>query len=370
MNRVLMSAVVAIVFGCGGSPYLPEVSQEGFHVVVATDPGLNLCAGSLAQMDEFMVRISKELSVSPVTGSKRVEFNWLDAADFASRAPCEAAFSACTRSSRVYSELAPFNHELVHAVSFAVGYPPPFFVEGLAVAYQGLRDDDQSLGPLSLEYDVRSLLEMTGVELSSVPDGYERAGAFTAFLISSFGMQEYMSAYSAMSHQAKLDDIDAVFRRVFEMDLEQAIVAFESSFSPFCGQAEFDAKLIECAAPEIAWDGKSFEQHRSLACDQDDAVGPFRGDTVVVLQTLRVSESGTYELVVVGDSAAGVFSGITLHYCGGCIPLGRFRAGVGGSPQILPLQAGLYSLRLHGSAVEQTGIGLRLRRVTQSPTGS
>lgn len=355
---------VALSFGCNDSS-LPSITQEGVHVVVAADPGLDLCSASLMQMDEFVLRISKEFSVEPPSlDTRRLVLNWLVPEDFALRSSCNEAFSACARRpGTVYSKSAPFNHELVHAVAFNVGYPPSFFAEGLAVAYQGLGDQLGSVALSSFDYDVRPLIEMSGADLLLTPGGYPVAGGFTSFLIARFGIVSYLQMYASLGRQSGADEVDVVFQDEFDVSLEQAILDFEASSILLCGQAEYDAKLIECNAPELLWDGNLLEFHRSLSCDQDDSVGPFSDGTVVVSQTLSVVEDAAYELRVFGDSDPDVFSGVSLQYCGGCVLWSEYHAGVDNPPVIVQLRAGVYSIRLHGSASDTASIGLRLRRV-------
>lgn len=125
MKEKILWTVMTFQFGCGDSSSLPEITDEGIHIVVAADPELDLCAGSLAQMDEFVVRVAREFSIAPPEGSERLQFYWLASTDFFSRTPCDESFTACARRpGTVYSKAAPFNHELVHAVAYAFGHPP------------------------------------------------------------------------------------------------------------------------------------------------------------------------------------------------------------------------------------------------------
>lgn len=363
MSKLFLPLSLALSIGCGESS-LPKVSHEGRRFVVAADPALVPCSGSLERMDDFVERIAKEFSV-PLSDNSfgPIRFFWLDTDGFHSRAPCDDAFLACTRPpDTVYSTVFPSFHEIVHAVALQLGHPPSFFAEGLAVAYQGLGDDIQSLGPVSLDYDVREFAGMTGVELSLEPGAYDAAGAFTSFLVSHFGLQSYLQVYAGLDRGATMGDIDLMFLEAFAVDFEGAVAAFEDSFVPFCARADHDSKLIECGAQEIAWDGSSLAVHKTISCSDQAAIGPFHGDSVVVMGTVNISEAGLYQLKTVGDPVSKGFSGVTLHFCGPCVPLSSVRLGVGEPPRVVQLQAGRYSLRLHGSAAEETSLGVLLSR--------
>jgi len=365
MNHRIFSGAVCLLLSCN-EPHLPDITQEGAHIIVSSDPGLLLCGGSLGQMDEFISLLSHEFSTDPPVLSDRIDFNWLVSEDFSSRTSCNEAFVACARRPHtVYSKYAPANHELVHAVAFAIGHPPSFFAEGLATAYQGLGGGIQSFDLASFDQDVRPLLEMSGVDLSNTPGGYELAGGFTAFLITRFGIRAYLQVYAEMDREAEADVIDGLFLENFGVGLEASVSGFEASTIFSYGQAEFDAKLVECGAPGILWDGVLVEQHRSIACDQEDVVGPSGGGTAVVFQTIDIDKDDLYELRVVGDPTDGTFSGVSMQCCGGCISQINRLVSVEDPARLIQLEAGRYSFRLHGSALGETSVGFRLRRVEE-----
>src|SRR5690606_7588570 len=119
--------------------------------------------------------------------------------------------------------------------------------------------------------------------------GYSVAGAFTAFLIRAHGIERFLRVYAALGQFARRGAIDREFRTVFGVSPEQSIAEFNAA-ARGCVEIEFNAKLVECAAPALSWDGVSLVHHRTLGCDQVDTIGPFSDDSVIVLHTLEITE--------------------------------------------------------------------------------
>lgn len=357
MSRVFISSCLAaaLEIACGLQD-LPDVTVEGVHVRLAADPGLELCAGSLTHMDAFVARVSAEFGVQPPTGDERFVFYWLDDEGFYERSDCTEGHPGCERKGVIYSMSAPLDHEFVHMTSHAFQHGPPFFNEGLAVAYGGLGSVRQA--PTVLASDVRRSLY---AERSHFVD-YDVAGVFTSFLIARHGIDKYLVAYEALPREPSTVAIDKAFREVFGVSLDQSIDDFEAAYKP-CTKAENDAKLLECTAPELTWDGSVLTHVRRLACDQEDAVGPYSGDAVVVLQTVVVPTAGFYEVKVISDAPEGAEergNAISLVPCGGC---GTGSSAVVQDAAVVLLAAGRHSLRFHGSSRVSTSVGIRMEPV-------
>jgi len=115
------------------------------------------------------------------------------------------------------------------------------------------------------------------------------------------------------------------------------------------------AMLLECEAPEIAWDGREIAEFRDFGCEQEDVIGPYGSDgngAMLVMRTIAVPADGVYEVQVFGDGMS-----LALVDCGGCGVRTKL-----GSTGVLELTAGLYSLRLIGS-VDAYEVGWAIRRV-------
>ncbi|MDC0721994.1 hypothetical protein [Nannocystis bainbridge] len=341
---------------------LGDASLEGKHVVVDAATGQPLCGGSLAFMDEFVERVSNEFSISAPVGEERILFYWLDSQDFTDRSECGARLVGCARGNETFSRTAPHNHELVHNLTFALGSPPVFFAEGLAVVYQGLDGRPYSnVGDSSA--DVREALTATNAELVEY-DLYPLAGKFTAFLISRHGIEAFLRLYTSLDAGAGELELDVGFRQQFGTSLDDSIAEFEAG--PSCAHEAYDAKLMECNAPTLAWDGRALQMTRTLSCEDLDAIGPFAGDSTLVLHTIDIGEGGLYELRVLGeedDVPSGMTHIVSMYACDNPCLLRQLVAGAIDVPQIGWLDPGRYSLRLHGPANASTIIGFQLLRV-------
>lgn len=356
----LFSPLIIITITTVACDSLPDITDSGIHVVVAADPGLELCAGSLAHMDEFVARLSSHVSLAPPTGDDRFRFTWLDRVDFHDRSGCTKGSSGCAGGDHTRTMLAPHDHELAHNVSFALGLPPPLFVEGFAVAFEGLAAGYEADSASGSHIDIRELLHLSARNLLGLPGGYPAAGAFTAHLIERHGLEDYLRAYSELNWFHSRDAVDRVFRDVLGVSFEQSVLDFEATRDR-CRHSAYDAKLLECSAPALEWKGDLLIEHRSLACDQDDAIGPFGGGQIVVLHTVEIAEAGAYTLVALGD---GPGNAVSLRPCGGCDADDGYTVSAGSLSRTLTLAAGRHSLRLHGPAGGRTSVGFRLERVS------
>lgn len=353
---------------------LPDVTAVGMHVEVAADPGLTLCDGTLAHMDAFVARLSDELSLPAPVGADRFRLYWLEDAEFHRRTVCNELSSACAQGAESFTRELPVNHELIHNVTSSLGDPRPVFTEGLAVALEGL---GAALAVPSYgippgenlpDLDLRDLMtEPTSVRLLEL-GAYPLAGAFVAFLIRNHGLDAFGHVYASLGYHASLTQIDRVFRDELGVSLDDSIDDFDAT-ARGCIHNGYDAKLIECAAPELAWSRDVLVHHRSLDCDQDDVVGPYSGDSAVVFFTLEIPEAGGYELRVLGEPAAlgeGVQSAVSLMPCTPCSGLEQ-TAYAGLPPPTSWFEPGRYSVRFRGPASTPTSIGLRLARVPDFP---
>jgi hypothetical protein len=344
---------------------LPDVTQVGAHVEIAADRPAEVCGGTLAHMDDFVARLAAELSRPAPTGRDRLRFYWLEADGFHARSGCPETATACSRGAESFARTIPLDHELVHGVAHPLGVPLPLFAEGLAVAYEGLRDsvalaDDGAPSEALPDLDVRELLTArTGTELFR-GGGYQVAGAFTSFLIARHGIAAYLRAYARIDRRDDRQDVDRVFREVLGASFEQSAAEFEDAAGE-CGPAAWHAKLAECGAPELEWRDGSAVLYRGLDCSQADVVGPFGGE-VVAFHTLTIEVAGDYELRVLGDVEAGRQSAaneVSLTACGGC-GLAELVIRVGDGPVRQALARGRYAVRVSGPAGQQTAVGLRV----------
>ncbi|MCY1062215.1 hypothetical protein [Nannocystis sp. SCPEA4] len=360
MTARLLPLLALVLAACDT---LPELRHEGRHVRIGTSPGLELCAGTVEHMDRFVERMAAEFGVEPPTGDGRFTYYWLTREDFIDLTPCPREVSACAIVETVFSTEAPLDHELVHLF---VPDGSSFFGEGIAVAYEGLGGAVEDARPAEVKRrDIWSSL------LAPLWFGvrYDDAGAFVAYLLDRHGIPAFLAALPKFPLVPTRARLDRVFREEFGLSLAASVAEFAGARER-CPHLAYDRKLMECNAPAIAWDGEHHAEYRRLAADEPDAVGPYRGDELVILRTLEVSRAGDYEIQLVGDPLVGgsnLFADLALSlvHCGGCDdeePVGFAIESQGR----VTLPAGRYSLRLHASARIDTRVAYSLTRVADT----
>lgn len=338
--------LAAVCAGCG----LPDVTDPGVHVEVAADPGLRLCGGTVAHMDAFMAAVAGEFGFAAPTGDDRVTYYWLDTEDYYARSDCPVPSQGCARGTTAYSYVAPLNHELVHTLADRYGRAPPFFGEGLATAYQGLGlADAWDAGPGAVG---RTLEARASSEVD-----YRVAGAFVRHLVERHGVRDVLRVIDDLPRRVDAARVDRSFREILGASLADSVAGFEAARAA-CPDRSWTALLLECAAPEVAWDGVWLAEHRTLACDQEDVVGPYFGDMAIVFETVEVDEGGWFDVAAIAEGGA---ARVLLTPCGGCA---RGTATVAdGAPSRVRLERGRYSVRLVGPALRDIGLGWSMARV-------
>ncbi|MBZ5710901.1 hypothetical protein [Nannocystis pusilla] len=357
MTTRLLPLLALVLAACDT---LPELRHEGRHVRIGTSPELELCAGTVEHMDRFIERMAAEFGVEPPTGDGRYTYYWLTREDFVDLTPCPREVAGCTLIETIYSTEAPLDHELVHLFAYDTS---TFFAEGLAVAYEGLGGGMADIRPTQVKRrDIwSSLLGALWFGIS-----YDDAGAFVAYLLDRHGIPAFQAALPKFPLVPSRARLDGVFREAFGRSLAASVADFTGERER-CPHFVYDRKLMECNAPAIAWDGEYHAEYRRLAADEPDAVGPYRGDELVILRTLDVATAGDYELEIVGVPLVGgsnifIDLALSLVRCGGCDD-GEPVNFATESQRRVTLPAGRYSLRLHASAQIDTRVAYSITRV-------
>lgn len=342
----------------GGCVAAPEETGEapraiaGEHVTLYVTPGREACGDLVAHMDAFTEAVAAALAVD--LEGLQFAFYW-DTEESYADGPCPSSALGCATEDGVHSRAAPHDHELVHSVSFEIGYPTSFFVEGLAVAFET---------PSVLEFAV---LELPGdgavADTMLAPklgyEDYRLAGAFTRFVIDRHGLAAYREFYAGLYRDPGLAPVEASFEATFGEPLADAIAAFDAGRRT-CPAGVSAFQLLECGAPPIAWDGERLEVRRSLRCGDEGVIGPYNDGTARSIAAFEVAEAGGYVITFAAEWSGAM---VALTSCGGCD--GEWVAEVliaEDGPRELLLPAGRYALQFAGRAGERTGMGLRLQR--------
>ncbi len=233
-----------------------EVTHETDYLEIGTDFENPVCAGNLKLMDEqveFVAQVLEHELNGPFSVSWYEWYTDIEA--------CSESAMACTKNNgNVYTNWDSMAHELVHAVANEVNPDaPPVFAEGLAVMLEGV-----TLGtPFALS-------EVIAHENVSSVD-YEGLGHFTRWLIDTYGIDAYLTAYEAAEWS---DDIassqNEAFRLAYGKEWSE-LVAEHKRDAPdyFRGLGPFEI----CATDDVLpWNGERWEHTITVDCASDSTI--------------------------------------------------------------------------------------------------
>lgn len=344
--------VVALVAAGACLPELQRIEGESF--VYEHSAELQPCGGTFAYLERASAFIPQQLAAPP----SRVRYSWLTVEDELALIGTGGADGRAAGAHAISGRPA-LVHEVVHAAVTTAS--APFFREGLAVTYDPLTIEQNHAYPLpqggpAVVRDPRPSMS------ASSADGvdYGEAGMFVTFLLARYGPGRFMRFYAPLRRPWTLARIDARFRQVYGVSLEEEVAIFRD-LSRYPSECEFDVQTVDCAAPTLTPQEDVWATATLLRCGSDSVVG---GEMLSAswrhfsALTLEVEREGIYDLDVFGDLGAGV----RLAACFGC-PWSRddvyIEAGASTSVALAP---GRYYARLSAPAGEPLEIGFVLAR--------
>jgi hypothetical protein len=301
---VALSLVICLG-GAACGPDLPGRLWRSEHVRYFTRAGDDsACPDLLGQVEEHAQVIGDALGIErPLV----TYYKYPNAVDFQQNAECGAGASACARNAAVSSTNAFDRHELIHAYLAPYGLPPRLFIEGAAVA-------------LSCQHYPRptgSWRDALTADRFS-PQLYGAGGWLVGYLMRMFRKTWFVNLYGSLQINATADEIDAVFRRIYDMSLDDVWAA------AIGGRQAPVLCPWECGRPAVDADG------------QPHPILPVCGDGAAQL-TANVSGGGVTRWQFDGD---GYFS---IGSCEGNDHPLHVVAGNGGTGAMLaPLVSGKY----------------------------
>lgn len=349
---------------CGGAepfdPEIPPVVWSGAHLDYAplehVDP---VCAGTLPYMDRYVglaaaaMRVELDESLVYVHGSRGDE------------AVCEAL--GCTFiDGRIYSLVAPYEHELIHGVRSFAGWSHGFFEEGAAEMLGG---DSSFPSRVPAEGE---LLE--GIELASanhrLPDAwYPRAGHFSAYLHRRYGPDVTEAILRGTDWDTDTEAVVEVIEAATRMPFDEVLAGYAAE--PVChAAAQYRYPLFPCDAPEALrarCDGTiavRIEEH--VSCGDPSTLGPRDGE-IWQYVAVEVPADGEYTLEHASELAAAGW--IEVRECAmGCgaimeaslITRTYAEPEATSNPPVF-LRAGRYALRLSRPATAPSAVSVWIR---------
>jgi len=256
----------ALLVGCGGPP-LPDQQVETkwatYHYWSEAPP----CQEALQRLDDFVDSLATELSVTLPAGFK-LQYYKMRRGELAALQGqlCDSdVAAACTRGAVTYSIDWVQLHELVHQVTDTVGDPPTAFAEGLAEVY-GCGDARWVGSVIDRSVDLKAALPSSRWQPSL--ELYVAAGAFTRYLLDTYGVPKYLELYRTLGGGDDAQAIAQKFERVTGTSLDSALAGWRSG--PEQRQGQICRFLIdECSSAvllSVSQAGDRARQDESVSC--------------------------------------------------------------------------------------------------------
>jgi hypothetical protein len=145
------------------------------------------------------------------------------------------AAAACTGGTTTYATDWVQLHELVLEVAGTIGEPPTAFEEGLAEVY-GCGAARWVGAPIDRSIDLEGVLPTSDWDAQVTFPAYLAAGAFTRYLLDTFGTVPYFDLYRALGNGDGIGDIDRAFQRILGVSLDTALSQWRASPAQSEGQ--------------------------------------------------------------------------------------------------------------------------------------
>ena len=213
-----LGALGFLLFGCGSGsdpgPQLPPLQSKTDRVDYYSDTDLSACPDAATRVQTRVEALERVLGVSAPARITYAHFQTTEALSHAFQCPTEA--SGCQTEANVGSTAFVDFHELVHVTLSPQGYPDALIQEGIAVAYQHSGGADAILKTWPAWRDLVSLAQNYPPE-SRV---YWFGGAFSAYLVTRFGMPKFLAFFRISKSAASPDVFAAQFQETFGSPLD------------------------------------------------------------------------------------------------------------------------------------------------------
>jgi hypothetical protein len=204
------------------------LDRQSKHFIYYTQPGQSIPDWAV-ELHEFTY--AKVTELFPVTRAPKIEYY-----RYPSQTNLGQAFGrswkgyACQTDvgSAVHSVYSCHPHEVIHAITFAIGRPPALFEEGVAVAYDWRfaldKGDVHSLARGQLVQQkllpLYSFLTTRGFQTHDSPTVYVEAGSFVKYLIDTFGPGKIRSLF-ALPRDSDPEEIETAFQDIYGQSISE-----------------------------------------------------------------------------------------------------------------------------------------------------
>lgn len=232
--------------------------QDKTEVYISDHYVFHYCAGSVAEKDIKLIAETQEKSFNKICSTLKIDYaekiNYyltnspleIGRVIWDEEAPCNGC-ALCGRNKiyAVYNDNIKCigSHEDTHLISFLMNYPESdFVVEGLAMCMDGLWwgvPNEIWAAYYKMKHENLSVKDLFDNDIFAdygCTVTYPIAGAFTRFLIDTFGMDRYIELYEYTG-----EEYEAVMQSIFHTSFEDIVEQFGSELR----RTPFDASALE-----------------------------------------------------------------------------------------------------------------------------
>ncbi len=337
--------------GFGSAACLPDIEeQQGGHIIYEYSASHTPCRGNLRYMKDFVAFFGAQTEIR-LDGLYR--YSWLSGDD-RQQLPHACDAEGCTIGRHAISGSPILPHELVHAVMTSVSFrSPPFFREGIAVAYTPL-DGPGPRYPSFPRTDPRSKMTAGTIDVD-----FSAAQGFVTFLLARHGATKFIEFYWKLRFSDAIDSIQRAFESTYGALLDEEVAMYISNKS--CPQSTFTVVPFDCTNDDIPWGAENWLLESEMDCVEDENVAGGFSPTAVWPSlravTLEVPVSGRYRLEL---SSSGGLTEIRLGQCFGCPWDQRDVSLASGDSRVVDLQKGRHFLRMTAQSNESPHLAVYL----------
>ena len=332
---------------------IPDFEWEGEWVTIwgfetAVD---ETCAGTLPYLDDYAGFLANEFGLNHHLGVYR----WYSKELFTELEPCGRPINGCAGLNGIFTNVMPIEHEIVHLVNDQVVLCPLFLAEGLAEYYGTTSSTPRSR-------DLSEILADPGATVFSSRN-YPLAGAFTAFLVESHGLDALLEVCERSGFTPTPDEFDEAVEATLGVSTSDLVEQF-ASFD--CTYLEYRSKQYECGrSPSIVIGDEPVELNVTLSCADERTIGP-RKSEIWTNNVVQVLEDGVYYIALESETGMNTEDeiGLELVRCTNCTDSPRtytYNLSIVPFFDLIQLEAGAYTFKVWGAPNVSQSLTLRLR---------
>lgn len=212
---IVWGACAVVAVACGGEPSrpLPPLVSRTARVEYHSDSPLDACPSAAALVEARLGQMERAFHV---TGPSHITYSHYATWDALTASGCPSEATGCEGGEAIGSTSFVDFHEIVHATLEPQGRPNALVLEGAAVMYEHLGADLYRQWPrwqdavsASATYPPPPIVLLFG-------------GAFSAYLVTQYGVDQFMRFYRSSKHDASPDAFAAQFEQTFGVTLDVA----------------------------------------------------------------------------------------------------------------------------------------------------